>query len=224
MTNIKSLIFEQVDLDEGDLEEIANYPENFSIETLKSLPSFNKKVKYAQEHLGKVGAGSARIVFVADNDTVIKLAKNPKGLAQNDLEIDVGRIDQGRITTIIKDFDKDSLWVEMERARKAKKSDFPKLIGFGFDEFMESLYSMSTKLHGSSTLLGNVEIDPEMKENESFQAIVDLMADYDMTSADITRISSWGVVVRNGQEKLVIVDYGLNRDVWKQFYQRPGRY
>ena len=46
------------------------------------------------------------------------------------------------------------------------------------------------------------------------------MADLDMTHGDITRISSWGVVNRDGKEKLVLVDFGLNKQVWNNYYLR----
>ena len=37
---------------------------------------------------------------------------------------------------------------------------------------------------------------------------------------DLMRLSSWGVVKEDGEERLVIVDYGLTDDVWNDFYKR----
>ena len=51
------------------------------------------------KHLARIGAGSSRVVFVADDQTAIKVAKNKKGLAQNELEIEVSQYDSdGAIT------------------------------------------------------------------------------------------------------------------------------
>jgi hypothetical protein len=209
---------EQLDLSEGDIEEIANYPEGFSLEKLKSLPSYAQKTGYAMKHLARIGAGSSRVVFVADDQTAIKVAKNKKGLAQNELEIEVSQYDSdGVITAKVFDHDEDNLWVEMELARKAKPSDFPNLIGFPMEVFFDSLKVISNRLHGWGS---NSTIDPSLSENESFKTIVQIMADLDMTHGDITRISSWGVVKRNGKEKLVLVDFGLNKQVWNNYYLR----
>lgn len=216
---IKSLIFEELDLNEGDIEEMANYPEGFSLEKLKSLPSYAQKTGYAMKHLARIGAGSSRVVFVADDQTAIKVAKNKKGLAQNELEIEVSQYDSdGVITAKVFDHDEDNLWVEMELARKAKPSDFPNLIGFPMEVFFDSLRVISSRLHHK--FWGNSTIDPSLSENDSFKKIVQIMADLDMTHGDITRISSWGVVKRNGQEKLVLVDFGLNKQVWNNYYLR----
>ena len=37
---------------------------------------------------------------------------------------------------------------------------------------------------------------------------------------DIKRISSWGVVIENGEEKLVMIDFGLNDDIYDDYYKR----
>ena len=37
---------------------------------------------------------------------------------------------------------------------------------------------------------------------------------------DLLRPSTWGVVKRNGEEIIVLVDYGLTDETYKNFYQR----
>lgn len=37
---------------------------------------------------------------------------------------------------------------------------------------------------------------------------------------DLTRISSWGVVRRDGGEDIVLIDFGLDDDVYANFYAR----
>lgn len=59
------------------------YPVSFNFDEFKSLKSFAQRVRYCDEHLQKLGSGSSRIVYVVDNDKVLKLAKNKKGLAVN---------------------------------------------------------------------------------------------------------------------------------------------
>ena len=45
------------------------------------------------------------------------------------------------------------------------------------------------------------------------------MTDFALESyGDLQRISSWGVVTENGQERLVLVDAGLSDSVGKEYY------
>ena len=41
-----------------------------------------------------------------------------------------------------------------------------------------------------------------------------------MSIGDFGRISSYGEVNRNGKDKVVLTDYGLTEDIFKNFYQR----
>jgi len=65
----------------NNLYEMA-YPESFSMDTLLSLSSYMKKVWYANTHLQKIASGSSRIAYKIDDEKVLKISKNKKGLAQ----------------------------------------------------------------------------------------------------------------------------------------------
>ena len=64
------------------MDEMA-YPVGFNMKTLISLPSFAKRLQYCMQYLKKIGAGSSRVVFAVDNEKVLKVAKNEKGIEQN---------------------------------------------------------------------------------------------------------------------------------------------
>jgi len=205
---------------EGWLDE-ADYPQGFDTEEFKSLPSFRKRVAYAREHLGKLGGGSARVVFAVDPNTVVKIANNKKGQAQNEIEVDVSHIGYNVIAEV-KDYDADNyLYIEMERAKKLKKSDWERLTGHKFDGWMATLNNYMIDRTGQRgwkmPVPDNYE---EIEESELFSDVVTMMADFGMPSGDIMRISSWGAVNRNGREVPVLVDYGLTQDVFNQFYRR----
>ena len=58
--------------------------DSFDFEELSSLPSYNARLKYCTQHLGKhIGKGSSRVTFQIDDENVLKLAFNQKGVAQN---------------------------------------------------------------------------------------------------------------------------------------------
>ena len=75
----------------SDISE--EYPESWNIEDFKKLTSFNARVKYCEEKLRRISSGSSRIVYKIDDQKVLKLAKNKKGIAQNNQEItwEIGR-------------------------------------------------------------------------------------------------------------------------------------
>jgi hypothetical protein len=103
-----------------DVLEIANYPEGFDINQFKDLPSFAAKARYLKSHgLDKLGAGSSRAAFIADDTTVIKVAKNKKGLAQNRVEAELSaNVSQDAPIAKVKDSDPDNIWIEIRKSKK----------------------------------------------------------------------------------------------------------
>ena len=98
------------------LENIVSedYPQSFDMKFFKTLQSFASRKKYCDEHLKKIAQGSSRIVYYIDNEKVLKLAKNKKGLAQNEIEIDYS--DDYMLTGIVApvyDYHENFLWLEM---------------------------------------------------------------------------------------------------------------
>ena len=67
-----------------------DYPSSWNIEEFKSLRSFAERKRYCDANLQKIASGSGRIVYKVDNQKVLKLAKNKKGVAQNEIESELG--------------------------------------------------------------------------------------------------------------------------------------
>lgn len=65
---------------EEPLEEMA-YPTNFNFVELDSMRTFAERKRYCEERLQQIGVGSSRIAYKVDNEKVLKLAKNKKGIA-----------------------------------------------------------------------------------------------------------------------------------------------
>jgi len=107
-----------------NLEEILNedYPSSFDMEEFKKLTSFAARIRYCEEHLQRISSGSSRIVYKIDDEKVLKLAKNKKGLAQNEIEVMYGQsYDLESTVAHVFEHDENYLWVEMELARKVRK-------------------------------------------------------------------------------------------------------
>ena len=62
------------------------YPFSFNMDEFKMLKTFAARIKYCQARLQRISSGSSRIVYKIDSEKVLKLAKNRKGIAQNEAE------------------------------------------------------------------------------------------------------------------------------------------
>jgi len=108
----------------------------------------------------------------------------------------------------------------MELARKVKKSDFKTLEGINFDSFGYYLKNFEFENNGRRAVFG---IDPKDKEildeNDFTQTICSFMSDSDSPSGDFMRLNSYGIVNRNGEDIIVIIDFGLTNSIYDEYYK-----
>jgi hypothetical protein len=199
-----------------------DYPSSFDMEHFKSLRKYSERVKYCDQHLQKISSGSARIVYIIDNEKVLKLAKNEKGVAQCEVEIQWGNDSYfGGILAKTLDSHPDGLWVEMELARKVKKGDFKTLAGFNFDDLNTYLRNAEQQMKGRRPMFSiDQNVQEAMEQNEFVVELVDLMNSMDAPAGDMTRLNSYGIVKRNGHDTIVLIDFGLTNDVYSDYYDR----
>lgn len=211
--NIRKIIRELV---EEFIDE--KYPEEFSFKELEDIRSYSGKLKYAEKHLQKLASGSARVVYKVDDDKVLKIAKNKKGLAQNQVEAQ-GYLQQYEIVAKIFDTDDDDYWIEMEYAKKITPSNFRDLTGVDLKELNTFLLltRMENKFPEQGYRVG-ANRKEKMKNIEFVNQLMKFIRDNNMESGDFGRISSWGKVIRNGFEQVVLVDYGLTNSVYEDYY------
>jgi len=221
----QELISHEGDLFEGFNEEVLqeDYPQGFSLDDFKKINGYAGKVRYAGQHLGKpIGQGSSRVVYRVDNTKVRKLAKNKKGLGQNEIEATWGRNNRYFNDIIAEVFDADYdkfVWVEMELATRATKPDFKRLWGVDFKYLDMYLTNRDEEGHNRH-IFYNLEQDvkDEFDENEYVGELVEFMFDFKGMASDLGKLSSYGIVHRPMGEYLVVIDYGFNNDVWKSYY------
>ena len=204
---------------ENRLEE--DYPTNWNAEEFAKLSSFNQRVQYSEKNLQRISSGSSRIVYKIDDTKVLKLAKNKRGIAQNEVEIDFSNdyMWDGLVAEIF-NHNPLGLWVEMELATKLTPSIFKQVTGLDFKAYGESLrYYEQEQISRGKIRMSKPESYDEMWENEFGSDIFNLVGSYDIPVGDLTRLSTYGVVNRDGSPKVVMIDYGLNRDVYDGFYK-----
>lgn len=204
------------------LENIVSedYPQSFDMKFFKTLQSFASRKKYCDEHLKKISQGSSRIVYYIDNEKVLKLAKNKKGLAQNEVEIDYS--DDYMLTGIVApvyDYHENFLWLEMALAKKVKKSDFKRITGIDFDDFGEVLISADSRYRNRGPQFKvDQDLVDKVMDDEFTSGVYDYIANFDIPSGDMRRLNSYGLIKVDGEEQLAIIDYGLTTDVFKNYY------
>lgn len=215
LSTLNKIISEMI---ESAIEE-AVYPEGFDVAAFKALPSFAARIKYVKQRLPKVAQGSARAVFIVDENTVLKVAMNAKGKAQNNVEADLGRAGYYPVAHVYEVGD-DGVWIEMEKAQKITTKTFKQVSGMPFDRFAEIILYFDAERNGKNHYWDKPEGYDEIWDEgiPLIKEIMDLIGNYDMPGGDIARISSWGIVARDGKQELVLIDFGLTKSVWDDYY------
>ncbi len=194
----------------------ADYPENFNMETFKSLNSFKDREQYLNNTLRRIASGTGRIVYQIDPKTVIKLAKNNKGVAQNETESEIGSESYfSHIVANVLDSHPKYLWLESQLAQKLTPNKFKAIAGYSIDDLGKWLKNFELENKGRKPIFTQDKSIVDLISNsELANHIFELMQNYDLPAGDLARISSYGEI--NGE--IVITDYGLNGSTYKDFY------
>lgn len=202
----------------------------FNLQTLSSIKSFAGRLKYCKQMLGpSFGSGSSRIIFEIDDEKVLKLAKNKKGVAQNEFEEQTSRY--GSMVVHVFDCDDNYMWLVEENCVPAKEEDFERLIGLPFETYCDLIrfYYNRYCRNGRQTYLFTMTTDEadalvDRLYNEDDYGFVprifNLMGDYQLPFGDLTRISTYGMVMRDGSPELVVIDSGLSEEILNTYYRR----
>lgn len=202
----------------------------FNLQTLSSIKSFAGRLKYCKQMLGpSFGSGSSRIIFEIDDEKVLKLAKNKKGVAQNEFEEQTSRY--GSMVVHVFDCDDNYMWLVEENCVPAKEEDFERLIGLPFETYCDLIrfYYNRYCRNGRQTYLFTMTTDEadalvdKLYDEDDYgfvPRIFNLMGDYQLPFGDLTRISTYGMVMRDGSPELVVIDSGLSEEILNTYYRR----
>jgi hypothetical protein len=208
------------------LHELLNeapLPDDWDKSAYKSDTSFASRLRYAQERAKKIGTGSSRVAFEIEyqgRPTILKIAKNKKGIAQNDYESqmfnDYYVVGMG-ITIPMIDHDEENeppTWIHTEKAEKMKPTQFKKFFsGLTPDELI-TVINYGTGRSNMSSPEETERMQEIIENNEDIDSLVDLVGNYGLPVGDFSRLANWGIY--NGQP--VIIDLGLSSDVMAQHY------
>lgn len=204
------------------------YPASFNFDEFRQCTSFAQRVRYCEERLQRISQGTSRIVYRVDDEKVLKLAKNKKGIAQNEVEIRLGTEPYYTCFADVYEYDENGLWVEMEICRRAKKSDFKAIYGVPFEVLCCMMYQQAeNQSPRKSWYRPFADYEPIVQqvwegEENDLQMLFMSLQEYiggEMLSGvgDLCRISSWGI---DSEGYFKLVDYGLTDEVFDNFYKR----
>jgi hypothetical protein len=189
-----------------------------------SLPSILKEIEQAETHkerkelaeknLEHLSSGSSRIVYLSPKHTIIKIAKNDKGFAQNKAEANPKV--KSKFLNKILSHAKDYSWVETRYLDKITIKDFREMTNMDFDDFSESLRYVLKSKDSSGKKPKNFQ---EISNSEFFKEMVKIAKENDLLSGDLARISSWGTA--DGHP--VLIDAGLTSKIFEKFYASDSK-
>lgn len=196
----------------------------------KGQGSFKARIEHAKQKAQRVGGGSSRVAFVIDyqgRKTVLKIAKNKKGLAQNEQEVNMLNTAEmlgasGTVTVPMIDYDETAeqpSWIHLEYARKLKsEQEFERLTGFKMQELIS--YASKISANRSYPAGHRMQFDDEWtnrvwEDEDSFAyEFVSFVGNTELHLPDLLRPSNWGVYKNHP----VIIDLGLSDEVYQSFY------
>ncbi len=195
---------EELPSDSSDLKVV--------LSNLEKLETYNARKKYAERNLEHLSSGSSRIVYLTPSKTIVKLAKNDKGIAQNKAEANPEM--KSKYLNPIISCAKNHSWCETHYLEKITEKEFLEMTGLNFDEFGDSLR------YGLKDVSGNKDIEkPEnfekVSKSDIYKELRDVGEKFKLLPGDIARISSWGT--KDGRP--VLIDAGLTRDIFDKFYE-----
>ena len=202
-----------------ELDEMA-LPTDWDPAALGHDKTFKSRLEYALQRATRLGGGSSRVAFVIPDqgrETVLKIAKNRKGLAQNQAEVDIlddgylGRLD---IVIPLVDYDKtrrEPVWIQTEKANKISNTKLAKLLHAGGRWPMTNFtYAVHAVLGTTGKWMSSLEdIKKDMLNTGSTEQDIDIFLEYVNDVASLVSSSS-----------LLIDDLGSARN-WGEYQGRP---
>lgn len=182
---------------------------------LEQLETYNARKKYAERNLKHLSSGSSRIVYLTPGKTIIKLAKNDKGIAQNKAEANPEM--KSKYLNQIINCAKNCAWCETHYLEKITEKEFEEMTGLKFDDFGDALR------YGLKSVSGNEDAKKpanfeQVAKSDIYKELKDIGERFKLLPGDIARISSWGT--KDG--KPVLIDAGLTRDIYDEFYEESS--
>jgi hypothetical protein len=214
-----------------NLDEMA-LPADWDPTALGHDKTFKSRLEYALDRAPRLGGGSSRVAFTIPDqgrETVLKIAKNRKGLAQNQSEADIlddGYLGKLDIVIPLVDYDKtnrEPVWIQTEKANKVSQQKLTKMLhcnktNWGLPYFgsaVKNVLGQRKKFMPSLDKIKQDLLDAGHTEQdlEIFMGYVDEVANLVSSSSllpdDFSTASNWGEY----KGRPVVIDLGFSDQV-----------
>lgn len=213
---------------DDSLDEMA-LPANWDPTQLGHDKTFKNRLAYARERAQRLGAGSSRVAFIIPDQgrkTVLKIAKNRKGLAQNEAEAKIltdGYLGKLDIVIPLIDYDRTTrqpVWIQTELANFTSEPELcGKLKCTTLTQFCG--YVGYILHHPGKEMWKNV---PTVLAKKFSESDVDQFLEYANEMADLANSSNiivndfqfpenWGIY----KGRPVVIDLGFTEEVYKLY-------
>lgn len=224
---------------EGVLIKEAPLPDEWDKDIYNEKVPFKRRIEYAKSMATRLGAGSSRVAFeipYQGRKTVLKIAKNKKGIAQNEEEarvlsdVYIKSAFSEWILPII-DYDEENpggpTWVHVEYADKIKSekqfTEIFNLDGLSITDFVYYAEYVNNPSRWSATRIQNTEKQIRKLSDENQEKAWDLIQvlnvlqnDFGVYLADFNYRGNWGIYKGHP----VMIDIGLTPEVYTKYYKR----
>lgn len=203
-----------VSLAESELEKLPKDSKNTKtiLKNIDKLETYQARKKYAERNLKRISSGSSRIAYLTPNKTVVKLAKNDKGIAQNKAE-SREKLNESKYVNKVINHSKKYSWLETNFLKKIKVKQFKKITEIDFDDFAECIR------YGLKSVSGSKREKPdnfdEISQIQFYKDIEDLGKKFELMPGDLAKESSWGIK----DDQIKLIDAGLTKKIFEDFYE-----
>ena len=190
----------------------------------EDTPKFDKLFDLLFSKFYKIGSGSSRRVFALDKNTVIKMAKDRRGIAQNLVEVKVFEKSPARVAKI-KWYHPKGYYLIVERCSSLDRFLEDKDVNFDADDFSEYV-DIDIKENYTAKKVENIVKDfvRETKDEAKYKPAV-----FKKLAKEIKELATfvWKNKIRDIYDdqlgvtktgKIVLLDYGMDQEVWEKYY------
>jgi hypothetical protein len=181
------------------------------LSNIEDLENYNSRVEYAEDNLKHLSSGSSRVVYLTPKETIVKLAKNDKGIAQNKAESNPKM--KSKFLNEVLGHAKNYAWMETQFLEKITEKEFEEMTDIKFSDFGEAIR------YGLKDVTGNTGKEKpknfdKVEKSEIYKEMKKIGEQFELMPGDLARISSWGT--RDGRP--VLIDAGLTKEVFTEYY------
>jgi hypothetical protein len=202
-------------------------PQDWDKQVYTPQTSYKKRIEYAVKRAQQSGTGSSRTAFMIEyqgRQTILKVAKNRKGMGQNEAEANILEdyiLQQLDIAIPLIDYDEEHdqpVWIHMEKAQKATGKQLCAMMKCPSLDILIDHASYIASGQNASKLQEWLRTKLSAEDLETFfeysDKLSDLSNNWNINISDFRRPANWGIWNNTPR----VIDLGFTQDVAKDYY------